>query len=219
MKPYKIVIADDHSLFRDVVKKSIEDVPGLKVVGTAGDGLELLEVLQKAPADMIILDIAMPKLQGIEATHEIKSLYPGTKILILTMHKTKEHLVRALEAGADGYLVKENAYTDLIAAIDALRQGKNYISSLISDLMADLIRQQPGGRQARSPETLTPREKEVLRLIADGQTSREIAALLDIAPLTVDHHRRNIMRKLNLKKNVNLVKYAIQAGFITVPTQ
>jgi DNA-binding NarL/FixJ family response regulator len=219
MKPYKIVIADDHILFRDVVKKSIEDVPGLKVVGVAGDGLELLEFLQKTPADMIILDIAMPHLQGIEVAQQIKNLYPGIKILILTMHKTKEHLVRALEAGADGYLVKENAYTDLIAAINALRQGKNYISSLISGLMADLIRQQTGARQLRSHEILTPREKEVLRFIADGKTSREIAALLDIAPLTVDHHRRNIMKKLNLRKNVNLVKYAIQAGFITVPTQ
>jgi DNA-binding NarL/FixJ family response regulator len=220
MKPYRIVIADDHLLFRDVVKKSIEEVPGLRVVGTAGDGLELLEVLQKSPADMIILDIVMPNLQGIEVAQQIKKLYPGLKILILTMHKTKEHLVRALEAGADGYLVKENAYSDLIAAIDTLRQGKNYISSLISDLMANIIRQQTGGRQARAPaDILTPREKEVLRFIADGKTSREIAAVLEIAPLTVDHHRRNIMKKLNLKKNVNLVKYAIQSGFITVPTQ
>ncbi len=217
--PYRIVIADDHNLFRDVVKKSIEGVPGLQVVGTAGDGLELLDVLKKSPADMIILDIVMPNLQGIEVTQQIKKLYPDLKILILTMHKTKEHLVRALEAGADGYLVKENAYTDLIDAIDTLRQGKNYISSLISDLMADIIRQQSGGRQARAPaDILTPREKEVLRFIAEGKTSREIAALLEIAPLTVDHHRRNIMKKLNLKKNVNLVKYAIQSGYITVPT-
>lgn len=220
MKPYRIVIADDHSLFRDVVKKSIEEVPELQVVGTAGDGLELLEVLRKSPADMIILDIVMPNLQGIEVTQQIKNLYPDLKILILTMHKTKEHVVQALAAGADGYLVKENTYTDLIAAIDALRQGKTYISSLISNLMADIIRRQTGGHQTRSPsEPLTPREKEVLRLIADGKTSREIAALLDIAPLTVDHHRRNIMKKLNLKKNVNLVRYAIQSGYITDPSQ
>jgi DNA-binding NarL/FixJ family response regulator len=220
MKPYRIVIADDHSLFRDVVKKSIEEVPELQVVGTAGDGLELLEVLRKSPADMIILDIVMPNLQGIEVTQQIKNLYPELKILILTMHKSKEHVIRAMEAGADGYLVKENTYTDLIAAIDALREGKTYISSLISNLMADIIRGQTDDYQARSPSNpLTPREQEVLRLIADGKTSREIAALLDIAPLTVDHHRRNIMKKLNLKKNVNLVRYAIQSGYITVPSQ
>lgn len=220
MEPYRIVIADDHSLFRDVVKKSIEEVPELQVVGTAGDGLELLEVLRKSPVDMIILDIAMPNLQGIEVTQQIKNLYPGLKILILTMHKSQEHVIRAMEAGADGYLVKENTYTDLIAAIDALREGKTYISSLISNLMADIIRRQSGGHQARSPsEPLTPREIEVLRLIADGKTSREIAALLDIAPMTVDHHRRNIMKKLNLKKNVNLVRYAIRSGYITVPSQ
>jgi DNA-binding NarL/FixJ family response regulator len=220
MKPYRIVIADDHSLFRDVVKKAIEEVPELQVVGTAGDGLELLEVLRKSPADMIILDIVMPNLQGIEVTQQIKNLYPDLKILILTMHKSKEHVIRAMEAGADGYLVKENTYTDLIAAIDALREGKTYISSLISNLMADIIRGQSGDYQARPPSNpLTPREKEVLRLIADGKTSREIAALLDIAPLTVDHHRRNIMKKLNLKKNVNLVRYAIQSGYITVPSQ
>ena len=218
MKPYRIVIADDHILFRDVVKKSIEEVPGLQVVGTAGDGLELLEVLQKFPTDLIILDIVMPNLQGIEVTRQIRKLYPGIKILILTMHKTREHLVRALEAGADGYLVKENAYTDLVAAIGTLRQGRSYISSLISDLMADFIRQQASDRQSGDPsEVLTPREKEVLRFIADGKTSREIAALLDITPLTVDHHRRNMMKELKLKKSVNLVRYAIEAGYVTVP--
>jgi DNA-binding NarL/FixJ family response regulator len=218
MKPYRIVVADDHRLLCDLIKKCIEEVPGLKVVGTTGDGLELLEFLKKSTVDMIILDISMPNLQGIGVSQQIKKLYPEIKILILTMHKTEEHIIRALSAGADGYLVKENSYNDLIAAIDTVRQGKKYITSLISDLMANIIRQQSGGRQVSAPaQSLTAREKEVLRFIAEGKTTREIAVILSITPLTVDHHRRNIMKKLNLKKNVDLVKYAIQYGYITVP--
>jgi DNA-binding NarL/FixJ family response regulator len=167
---------------------------------------------------MIILDISMPNLQSIEVSHQIKKLYPEIKILILTMHKTEEHILRALSAGTDGYLVKENAADDLLRAIDTLRQGKKYISSMISDLIAAIIRQQSVGRQASAQaQALTYREKEVLRFIAEGKTSREIAVLMAITPLTVDHHRRNIMKKLNLKKNVDLVKYAIQSGYITVP--
>jgi DNA-binding NarL/FixJ family response regulator len=214
--PYRIVVADDHIMFRDVVKKCIEEVPDLKVVGTAGDGLELLEFLQKFPADMIILDIAMPHLQGIEVTQQIKKLFPQIKILILTMHKSKEHVFRALSAGADGYLLKENAYNDLITAIDAIRQGNSYISHLIAGLMATIIRQQSGEPGGITSEFLTAREKEVLQFIAEGKTSKEIAGLLSITPLTVNNHRRNLMKKLNLKRNVDLVKYAIQSGYITV---
>ena len=216
MTPYRIVVADDHIMFRDVIKKCIEEVPGLKVVGTAGDGLELLEFLKKSPADMIILDIAMPHLQGIEVTQQIKKLFPQIKILILTMHKSKEHVFRALSAGADGYLLKENAYNDLITAIDAIRQGNGYISHLLAGLMAAIFRQQSGEQGGITSEFLTAREKEVLQFIGDGKTSKEIAGLLSITALTVNNHRRNIMRKLNVKRNVDLVKYAIQSGYITV---
>lgn len=219
MKPYRIVVADDHVLFRDVVKKCIEEVPGLKVVGTVGDGLELLEFLEKSPADMIILDLAMPHLQGVEVTEQLKKLYPHLKVLILTMHKTKEHIFRALSAGANGYLLKENAYTDLIAGINAIRQGQNYFSNLISDLMAEIIRQQTQPKKGGdSREYLTAREKEVLKFIAEGKTSKEIADRLAITALTVNTHRRNIMKKLEMKKTVDLVRYAIKSGYVTVPT-
>jgi DNA-binding NarL/FixJ family response regulator len=214
VKPYRIVLADDHLLFRDAIKKSIEEVPGLKVVGTAGDGQELLAVLQKTPAQMIILDLTMPQMQGIEVTERIKKLFPKVKILILTMHKSQEHISRALAAGADGYLLKENAYTDLIAAIDTIRQGRTYISHLIADLMAAMVRQQYAPKGVDSARLLTAREKEVLQFIAEGKTSREIADLLSITSLTVNVHRRNIMKKLKVKRMADLVKYALQSGYV-----
>jgi DNA-binding NarL/FixJ family response regulator len=214
VKPYRIVLADDHLLFRDAIKKSIEEVPGLKVVGTAGHGQELLAVLQKTPAQMIILDLTMPQMQGIEVTERIKKLFPKVKILILTMHKSQEHISRALAAGADGYLLKENAYTDLIAAIDTIRQGRTYISHLIADLMAAMVRQQYAPKGVDSARLLTAREKEVLQFIAEGKTSREIADLLSITSLTVNVHRRNIMKKLKVKRMADLVKYALQSGYV-----
>jgi DNA-binding NarL/FixJ family response regulator len=216
VKRYRIVLADDHLLFREAIKKSIEEVQGLKVVGTAGDGRELLEILQKTPAELIILDLTMPQLQGIEVTERIKKLFPEIKILILTMHKSKEHVSRALAAGADGYLLKENAYTDLIVAIDTIRQGKTYISHLIADLMAAMVRQQYAAKGGDPANLLTAREKEVLKFIAEGKTSREIADILSITILTVNVHRRNIMKKLNVKRMADLVKYAIQFGYTAV---
>ena len=118
---YQIVLADDHPLFREGIKRVMEAIPDLEVVGEAGDGLELLTLMQGTTPDMLILDITMPNLQGIEAAQEIKRLYPGVKILILTMHKSREHLCRALGAGAEGYLLKENAYADLVSAIETIR--------------------------------------------------------------------------------------------------
>jgi DNA-binding NarL/FixJ family response regulator len=183
-------------------------------VGTAGHGQELLAVLQKTPAQMIILDLTMPQMQGIEVTERIKKLFPKVKILILTMHKSQEHISRALAAGADGYLLKENAYTDLIAAIDTIRQGRTYISHLIADLMAAMVRQQYAPKGVDSARLLTAREKEVLQFIAEGKTSREIADLLSITSLTVNVHRRNIMKKLKVKRMADLVKYALQSGYV-----
>ncbi|MDI7259549.1 MAG: response regulator transcription factor [Thermodesulfobacteriota bacterium] len=214
MTPYRIVLADDHMMFRQGVKRIIEEIPGFEVVGEVGDGIKILEVLKKSAPDMILLDISMPNLRGIEATREIKRAYPNIKVLILTMHKSKEYLYHALSAGAEGYLLKEDADKELVSAIGALRKGKIYISPLLSmELPADLLHKYMG-REFKPPfEPLSIREREVLKLIAEGKSSKEIAHLLRISIRTVHHHRDNIMNKLNIRKTAEIVKYAIQKGF------
>jgi DNA-binding NarL/FixJ family response regulator len=152
--PLKIILAEDHLLFREMIRESIQKVPDLEVIGEVGDGLELLALLKTSAPDLIILDIAMPKLQGIEAAKEIKKLYPEIKILILTMHKSSEHVYRAISAGVEGYLLKENAYADLLSAIETVKAGKKYISSLISEQVADIIRWQRGEGEGERVERL-----------------------------------------------------------------
>ena len=213
MQPYQIVLADDHLLFREGVKRIIEAYPELKVVGEVNDGLMLLELLKKSSPGIVILDISMPNLQGIEATREIKTLCPEVKVLILTMHKSKEHLYRAISAGAEGYLLKEDAHTDLITAIKTIQSGGTYISPLIGDQMTDIFVEKLRGKLESPTGPLTNREIQVLQLVAEGKTSKEIADLLFISMMTVQNHRTNIKRKLNIKKNADLVKYAIEKGY------
>jgi DNA-binding NarL/FixJ family response regulator len=188
------------------------------VVGEAGDGLELLDLLKKSTLDMVILDISMPKLRGLEATIEIKTMYPKVKILILTMHNNKEYLMQALAARTDGYLLKEDTDTQLIDAIESIRQGKIFLSPLISkDLTSNLI--DFIGRTAKPyGEILSIREKEVLTLLSEGKSSKEIAKLLFISSRTVEHHRASINRKLNIQNIVDLVKYAIREGYTSQDT-
>ncbi len=211
---YSIILAEDHALVRQGIRKIIEDIDDLKVVEEVGDGLKLLETLKNVSANMVILDISMPGLPGILATREVKQASPHTKVLILTMHKKKEYLNDALAAGADGYLLKEDAAKELLLAIEAIRQGGIYVSPLLSGELASLFVQ--AHRQVPSrkvPETLTPREIEILRLIAEGKSSKEIAQLLFLSFRTIQNHRTKIMRKLNLRKSADLVKYAIQKGY------
>lgn len=215
MNPYAIILADDHAMFRRGVKRIIEDIPGLQVVGEAKDGFELLNLLKKTTADLIILDISMPNLRGIEATKEIKMIHPGIKVLILTMHKDKEYLYHSLSAGAEGYLLKEDADSELVTAISNIRQRKTYLSPLITVQLQDLLVQEYQGTGSQLlMEPLTTREKEIVKLIAEGKSSNQIAELLFISNRTVQHHRANVMRKLNLKKTADLVKYAIQKGYV-----
>ena len=213
---YRIVLADDHQMFRRGVKRIIQENPELEVVGEASDGLQLLEIVKQSPPDMVIVDVSMPNLRGLEATREIKMTHPQVKVIILTMHKDKEYLYHALSAGAEGYLLKEDADVELFAAINAIRQGGSYISPLLAPQMTDIFleRQRPGEGEGKFPtEILTIREREIIKLIAEGKSSRDIAGLLYISSRTVQHHRANLMKKLNLKKTADLVKYAIQKGY------
>ena len=210
------MLADDHVLVRQGLRRILEGMADLEVIGEASDGLDLLDLLNRLTPHMVILDIFMPKLRGIEAIHEIKMIHPDVNILILTMHKDKEYLYLALSAGAKGYLLKEDADKELFSAIEKIRQGKTYFSPYFSEeVIDDLV--QIGRGDAKSIfeiDPLTTREREVLKLIAEGKSSKEIADLLFISVRTVDNHRANIMEKLNLKKATDLVKYAIQKGYI-----
>ncbi len=213
--PFTIVLADDHVMFRRGVRQIIQNLPGVEVVGEAGDGLELLAVLKKTRPQLAILDISMPNLRGLEAISEIKAIDPEVKVLILTMHKDRDYLSSALTAGAEGYLLKEDADTELLTAIDTLRKGGSYLSPLLSSQLADLFKEK--SRASGAPEThrenLSLREKEILKLIAEGRSSKEIGELLFISSRTVHHHRHNLMRKLELKRTADLVRYAIQRGY------
>jgi DNA-binding NarL/FixJ family response regulator len=214
--PFKILLADDHVMFRRGVRSMIQKIHNVEVVGEAGDGLQLLELLKDIRPHLVIMDISMPNLRGLEATREIKTLDPGIKVLILTMHKEPEYLYHALTAGAEGYLLKEDADGELISAIETLRQGGTFISSLMSAQMADIFvdKFRSGGVPLALPEEpLTVREREIVKLIAEGKSSKEIGELLFISSRTVQHHRANIMRKLNVKKTADLVKYALQKGY------
>ena len=215
----RIVLADDHALIRHGVKKMIEQDPALKVVGEAADGLELIALLKTTPADLVILDISMPNLRGIEAIREVRKICPSIKVLMLTMHKGEQYLCSSFASGADGYLLKEDSDTELLPAIARVRQGELYISPNLAgefpeDVIASCSRRGDG-----FGEILTPREKQILQLVAEGVTSRDIADKLDISKRTVEHHRANMMKKLNIKRVADLIKYAIGRGLSDTPPE
>ena len=214
MAKCKIVIADDHVLIRQGLKKLIEENESLEVIDEAGDGLELLDVLDKTVPDLIILDISMPQLRGIEVISEAKRLCPDVKILMITMHKSEQYFLCAMSAGADGYLLKEDSDNELLIAIDMVMGGEMYISPHLAEEFSDEVIKTYREKGVFPCETLTNREIEVLKLVAEGLTSKEIAELLSISIRTVEHHRANLLKKLNLKNTADLIKHAIQNGFI-----
>ena len=211
MNRYRIVLADDHSLFRQGLKAVLEGTDEFKVVGEAGDGLELVDLLNQVNPHLVVLDISMPNLRGIEAIPEIKKKHPEVKILVVTMHNDKEYLYQAISQGADGYFLKKDAGTELFSAIEKIRKGKVYVSPSLS---GDLTDYWEGIREGVKKSILTNREREVLSLIAGGKSNKEIAEMLYISVHTVERHRANLMEKLNFKKTADLVKYAIEKGYV-----
>ncbi|MCK9377847.1 MAG: response regulator transcription factor [Syntrophobacterales bacterium] len=208
MNPYTVVLADDHPMFREGIRRIIERIADVVISGEASDGLELLEHLKKSCPDLVILDISMPNLRGLEAIREIKKLYPQVKVVVLTMHRKKEFIRQALADGADGFLLKEDPSGELIRAVQTVQKGEKYLSPLIS---SDLISLTLADDQA---DLLTMREREVLKLLAEGRKTQEIAEVLFISVNTVRRHRYNIMEKLNIKNMAELVKYAISQSYI-----
>jgi DNA-binding NarL/FixJ family response regulator len=208
MEAYTIVLADDHAMLREGIRRIIERIEDARITGEANDGLELLELLKKSSPNLVILDISMPNLRGLEAIREIKKTYPKVRILVLTMHKKKEFLRQALRDGADGFLLKEDAGSELIRAVQTVRNGRKYLSPLLANVLTSLA------VEGEQPEVLTLRERGVLKLLAEGKKTQEIADALYISPHTVRRHRANIMEKLNSKNLADLVKYAISQNYI-----
>ncbi|MBI4830230.1 MAG: response regulator transcription factor [Candidatus Lindowbacteria bacterium] len=216
MSPYRIVLADDHAILRQAVRRILEEDSNFEIVGDAEDGLQLLGLLKILPADMVILDISMPKLGGIESIAKIKAIQPNMKILILTMHGRREYLHEAIAAGAAGFSLKQDADKDLCTAIMTVRKGEIYVSPSLSkeahkDWAEFLRGKKPAAEGDVSP--LTQREKEILKFIADGKSNREVADILFISVRTVEWHRAQIMRKLGLRNTVELVKYAMSIRY------
>ena len=216
MENYDILLADDHVMFRQGIKRIIEESDNLKIAGEVGDGLELLEFLKNRSVDMVILDISMPNMRGIEATREAKVIRPDIKVLILTIHKNTEYVQHCIKAGADGYLIKEESDTELLTAINKVLQGDRYISHALSLELADNFLRK-GRKDPKHPfDRITIREREVLKLIAEGKSSKGIAELLFISPRTAEHHRANIRKKLGIMSTADLTKYAIKKGYTSI---
>lgn len=217
MKPRRVILADDHAMLRQGIRKILEEVPGLEVCGEAADGFELLELLKRTVPDLVVLDVAMPRIRGIEAAREIRSLYPDVRVIILSMHRSKEYLYHALGAGARAYVLKEDSDRELLDAIEAVSRGEFYVSPQLSleaeEALSTLRRR--GGEAARA-EVLTCREREVLKLVAEGKTNKEIAGLLRISVRTVHRHRENIAAKLQIHNVADLVRYSIRKGYVDV---
>jgi len=219
MLSYRIVLADDHTMFRQGLTKILEERIGIEVIGTADNGSNLLKLLKKSIPDMVILNLSIPDLGGLDLILEIKSVYPNVKVLVLSMHNDEEYLLCAISAGADGYLLKQDADTDLFSAIDSIRQGNYCISPILSKGLIDNFVHMCRGTYKVNSCHLSLRERQILKLIADGKTSKDIAKLLFISPRTVDNHRTKIMEKLNLRTIPALVKYAIIKEYLSVSNQ
>jgi len=212
-----IFLADDHSVLRDGLRMLLETQPDFKVVGVAANGREAIEQLKNLAPNIAVLDISMPEVNGLEVARYIHDNRPGTQVIMLSMHRTSEHIIQALETGARGYVLKESASDEVIEAIRAVQSGGRYLSQAVSSVAVDyyLSQSQPGG--ASSPlERLNERERETLRLLAEGQSSAEIGGRLGLSSKTVDNYRSAIMQKLDIHHLPGLVKFAIQHGLISL---
>jgi len=215
METIRILLADDHNIMRDGLRLLLERQPGFEIVGEASDGRHALSLAQEFRPDVAIIDIAMPGLNGIEATRRITETCPQTGVIILSMHCDESYVIRSLKAGARGYLLKDSARADLISAIRAVTQAKTYFSPKISQILQEDYMQELAQKdQDDRYDLLTDREREVLQLIAEGLANKEIANKLNLSVYTVDTHRSHILRKLNLHSVPEVILYAVRKNII-----
>jgi two-component system, NarL family, response regulator NreC len=211
----RILLADDHTILRAGLRMMLNAQPDMEVIGEAQDGKQAINATVHLQPDIVLMDITMPDMNGIEATRQIKRVAPEVKVLVLTMHENDEYVFQALRAGASGYILKEAADTELITALHVLRSGQFYLSpSAQSVIVGDYLQRVHTGEEKDSYNNLTEREKEILKLVAEGYTNNQIAERLVISPKTVDTHRTHVMDKLNLHSRAELVKYAMRRGLL-----
>jgi DNA-binding NarL/FixJ family response regulator len=211
----RVLLADDHSIVRRGLRSLIETQPDLKVVAEAGDGLEALKLCDEHQPDAVILDVAMPKLNGIEVAERLQKTQRPPSVLVLSMHADESYIIRALAAGARAYLLKDATDEDLIPALRAVAAGRPFFSpSVTGVLIEDYVRQLQARGLTDSYHLLTDREREVLQLLAEGRSNKEVAALLDVGVSTVETHRANLMQKLNLHNTAEIVLYAVRKRII-----
>jgi len=211
----RVLLADDHAIVRRGLRSLIESQPELKVVAEAADGLEALRLSEEHQPDAIILDVAMPKLNGIEVAERVQKLARPPSVIILSMHADESYIIRALAAGARAYLLKDATDEDLLPALRAVASGKPFFSPTVTGvLVEDYVRQLQARGLTDSYHLLTDREKEVLQLLAEGRSNKEVAALLDVGVSTVETHRANLMQKLNLHNTAEIVLYAVRKRII-----
>lgn len=216
VKKIRILLADDHNVMRKGLRLLLESQPGFSVVGEASDGHQAVEQAEATKPDVVVLDIGMPRLSGTEAAQRIGELLPGTSVIILSMHSDEGYVMRALKAGAKGYLLKDAAEGDLVEAIQAVGNGKTFFSSEISKMLVeDYVREIRTRGVEDSYELLTSREREILHLLAEGKSNKDIASALNLSPYTVETHRRNLQEKLNLHSFAELILYAVRKGLIS----
>jgi two-component system, NarL family, response regulator NreC len=213
--PIRILLADDHTIIRSGLRLLLDQQADFKVVAEASDGREAVEQASKLHPEVAVLDIGMPQLNGIEATRQIAAQEPDTKVVILSMHQDEGYVLKALKAGARAYILKNSAEADLIRAVRTVADGKSFFSPVISKmLLEDYVRQIRDKHVEDSYDLLTPREREVLQLLAEGRTNKEVANILHLSVYTVDAHRGNILQKLNLHGVPELILYAVRKGII-----
>ena len=216
--PIAVLLADDHTIFRQGLKRLLDEDARFKVIGEASDGREALDMIKVSEPKVVLMDLTMPGLSGLEATRRLRKAHPEVAVLILSVHADEEYIARAFEAGAVGYVLKDVRALELFAAIESAADGRRYLSPAISDTVVnEYLRLRKDRNESESPfQVLTEREREILRLLTEGKSSKGIAAELNVSPKTIETHRANIMRKLDIHNIADLVRYAISRGIVVI---
>lgn len=214
MRPIRVLIADDHTLVRESLVGVLQAAGDIEVVAQAGDGIETLEKAESSHPDVIVVDLSMPRLNGIEVVRRLHGRIPNARVLVLTMHQEEEYVLRVVRAGASGYLVKDSPASELVAAVRSLHAGHAYFGPQAARTLAEQL-QHPERDAADPYGALTAREREVFHLIAEGLTTKEIARKLDISVKTAENHRARVLDKLGMRNTAELVRYAVQRGLVS----